>query len=155
MAKFGLVIRAALLYIFLLWSSFILHPSSKPTLWCGDLPSGLGAQTRPFNLCARKPWCAFASCCLLVVCVDLGCEGFLCRLPAALLYYELATSHFWLWTINIVIPSGDSNRRSRVTPLMKQALYPKATTAGSRAALFKGQNMCCKVCAVWFEPPKT
>ena len=34
---------------------FSLHPSYKRALRCGgDLPPGLGAQTRPFDLCARK-----------------------------------------------------------------------------------------------------
>ena len=37
--------------LFFYWTIFILHPSSRQASWCGDLPPGIGAQTRPFDLC--------------------------------------------------------------------------------------------------------
>ena len=53
---------------------FILHPSSKRASWWGDLPPGLGAQTRPFNLLCQETVTGYL-CILLVECVDFGCEG--------------------------------------------------------------------------------
>ena len=61
--------------VFFIGTIFILHLSFKRASWCRDLPPRLGAQTRPFNLCARKQWWGtFAFSCWL--CVDFGCVGF-------------------------------------------------------------------------------
>ena len=47
---------------------FILPLNSKRASWCGDLPPGVGAQTRPFDLCARKPWQGTFASLLVFVC---------------------------------------------------------------------------------------
>ena len=43
---------------FFYWT-FILHPSSRQALWCGDLPPGIGAQTQPFDLCQETVYFHF------------------------------------------------------------------------------------------------
>ena len=62
----GCFTRRSLVKI-IIFSVFTFFRASLWALRCGDLPPGLGAQTRPFNLCARKPWRGtFASCWLCV-----------------------------------------------------------------------------------------
>ena len=79
---------------------------------CGDLPPGLGAQTRPFNLCAKKPWWGTFACSLI--------ERYLCSIPVCYLLrmqqYPVNTTYNTKMIKNCVI-MGDFNLDAGVAGL--------------------------------------
>ena len=62
--------QSKVFFIFFIGPSFMLHPSSQRASWCGDLPPGIGAQTRLFDLCQEAVTgylCIFVGLCVCSV----------------------------------------------------------------------------------------